>query len=121
MSEHRHHWEYVVRTERDFDDAGEVFMDVWEFACRCGEKLGDEHGPINEIEHRLNMMEELTTKMFALEAKLEAMERALYDVAKGMVPNDFSLEGDPREVRSRLFTWSQERAREGLAAAQEEE
>ena len=56
-----------------------------------------------------------------LKAKLKAMERALYDVAKGMVPNDFSLEGDPREVRSRLFTWSQERAREGLAAAQEKE
>ena len=52
-----------------------------------------------------------------LEAKLETITQALYDVAHGMVPASFSLEGEPLEVRSRLFTWSQERARVGLATA----
>lgn len=63
----------------------------------------------------------LETENAELRAKLEAATQALYDVAHGMVPASFTLEGEPLEVRSRLFTWSQERARVGLATAQKGE
>ena len=81
------------------------------------EKLSDEvYAKIGHVS-----WPELAVKYVALKAKLEAVTQSLYDVAHGMVPASFSLDGDPLEVRSRLFTWSQERARAGLAAAQQEQ
>lgn len=48
----------------------------------------------------------------------EAVREALEDIAKGMVPPEVSkhLETDtPAEFRSRMWTWSQKRARVALA------
>ena len=69
-----------------------------------------------------NVYQQLVAAEFiALEARLEAMERALQDIAKGMasIP-DSVLEQGRSEVTSFMWTYSQRRAREALAIAQQE-
>ena len=109
---------YREQYERNSSSIGVWAARLWEHYSALEAKLEAMERRALDMEYAADNNSEACK---LLEAKLETMERALYDVAKGMVPNDFSLEGDPREIRSRLFTWSQERAREGLAAAQEEE
>ena len=57
VSDHVHKYRYVIEQARDFDDTGTILTNEWTFKCKCGEELGDEHGPIEEIERRINAWE----------------------------------------------------------------
>jgi hypothetical protein len=62
VDKHVHEWRYAYGNIREFDDRGPIEMTEWWFECKCGEHLGDAHGPIDEIERRLNAVERLSAE-----------------------------------------------------------